>query len=80
MKTRLAIGALIGLAIGTATSYGQEDLGNHWQSLANAASPWLLGAFLAGAFQRNRNLAIIGGGLACLLEVVGYYVVTSLRG
>ncbi|MCW2496452.1 DUF6518 family protein [Jatrophihabitans sp.] len=80
MYGRLTFACLVGLFIGTATSYGQEHLGVHWQALANAASPWLLGAFVAGALFARSSVAVWAGLLACGCEVAGYYVVTPLRG
>jgi hypothetical protein len=75
-----AIAALIGVGIGTATSFAQADLNGTWQALSNSASPWLLGAFVAGAIQSQRRWAVTAGLCACLLEVAGYYLVTTLRG
>lgn len=77
---RLAGVALIGVAIGSATSFAQTWLDGTWQALSNSASPWLAGAFLAGAMQFERVRAIFAGLGACVLEVAAYYVVTPLRG
>jgi hypothetical protein len=74
------IGGLLGLLIGTATSFAQIGLNGTWQALSNSASPWLTGAFVAGAIQLRRNWAIGVGLGACLLEVAAYYVITPLRG
>jgi hypothetical protein len=77
---RLAVGLLIGFLVGTATSFAQAELGGTWQALSNSASPWLLGAFAAGAIQLRWGWAAAAGLGACVLEVVAYYLVTSLRG
>jgi hypothetical protein len=77
---RLAIGALIGLVIGAATSFAQAGLNGTWQALSNSASPWLLGAFIAGAVQLTRARAVAAGLGACVVEVVAYYLVTAARG
>ncbi|MCW2539608.1 MAG: hypothetical protein JWN95_1333 [Frankiales bacterium] len=77
---RLLLAALIGLVIGAATSFAQHYLDGSWAALANSASPWLLGGFLAGALQLRRGWAITGGLAACVLEVLAYYAVTPLRG
>ncbi len=72
--------ALVGLVIATATSFAQAWLNGSWQALANSASPFLLGAFVAGAIQVRRAVAITAGLGSCVLEVVAYYIVTSARG
>jgi hypothetical protein len=77
---RLAIGLLIGLVIGAATSFAQSGLDGTWQALSNSASPWLLGAFIAGAIQLTRERAVAIGLSACVLEVAAYYAVTTARG
>jgi hypothetical protein len=74
------IGLLLGAAVGVATSFAQADLSGNWASLANAASPWLVAPFVAGAVLANRGAAIGAGLMACLVEVAGYYVATPLRG
>lgn len=77
---RLSVAGAVGLLIGTATSFAQAWLDGTWQALANSASPWLLGAFVAGAIQLRRGRATSAGLGCCVLEVVAYYVVTSARG
>jgi hypothetical protein len=77
---RLAGAALVGVVLGTATSFAQAWLNGNWQALANSASPWLLGAFVAGAIQTQRVRAIWAGLGACFLEVAAYYIVTAVRG
>jgi hypothetical protein len=80
MIRRLLFAVVLGTFIGAATSYGQEHLGPHWQALANAASPWLVGAFAAGTVMHERSWAERAGLLACVMEVLSYYVITPLRG
>lgn len=70
----------VGLAIGLATSFAQGWLDGSWASLANAASPWLAGAFVGGLLQRRAGRAVAVGLLVCVLEVVGYYGVSAARG
>lgn len=77
---RAAAAALVGVAIGTATSFGQAWLPDSLVAVTNSASPWLLGAFVAGALQVRRGWAVPAGLACCLLEVLAYYVVTPLRG
>jgi hypothetical protein len=71
---------VVGAGIGIATSYAQADLSGAWAPLANASSPWLLGAFVAGAVQLTAVRATLAGLIACLLEVAAYYIVDWHRG
>ncbi|HEY2794910.1 MAG TPA: DUF6518 family protein [Micromonosporaceae bacterium] len=77
---RWSLAAVIGLAVGILTSYGQAVLDSPWSALVNSASPWLAGAFVAGALQPRVRRAALGGLVACVLEVVGYYVTTVAGG
>ena len=43
------IGLVLGAAVGVATSLAWADLPGSWASSANAASPWLVALFVAGA-------------------------------
>lgn len=72
----IAIGALIGAA----TSVGQTYLNLPWLALVNAASPWLLGGFVAGTLQARRNAALAAGLASCILEVIVYFLVSAARG
>ena len=67
------IGVLIGALIGAATAVVQPHLGLPWSPLANSASPWLLGGFVAGALARRQGPAVAAGLLACVVEVRAYY-------
>lgn len=70
----------IGVLIGAATSVGQTCLNLPWLALANAASPWLLGGFIAGALQVRRNASLAAGLVACAGEVIAYFLVSAARG
>ena len=69
-----------GLAVGVLTSLAQTVLDGPWNSLANAVSPWLTTAFVVGALQTRARTAIWVGLAATLLQVVGYYATSDLRG
>jgi hypothetical protein len=75
-----AAAAAIGIVVGVVTSFAQAKLNLPWLALANSASPWLLGGFVAGALQARRNAAVVAGLGACVLEVIGYYVTAAARG
>jgi hypothetical protein len=77
---RLALAAVVGLVVGAGTSFAQQYLGGTSAALANSASPWLAGAFVAGLLQRGRGIAIGAGLATCVLEVVAYYATTAARG
>jgi hypothetical protein len=69
----LLAAAVIGIAIGAATAFLETHLAQPWNSLANAASPWLLGGFAAGALARRSRLAVVAGLSACAIMVAAYY-------
>jgi hypothetical protein len=69
----LLAAAVIGIAIGVATAFLQIHLSAPWNSLANSASPWLLGGFAAGALAGRRRLAVLAGLSACAIMVAAYY-------
>jgi hypothetical protein len=69
-------GGLIGALIGAGTAIIQPHTGEPWSALDNSASPWLIGAFAAGALHRRRDPAVLAG-LATLLVEVGAYFVTA---
>ncbi|HEY1479302.1 MAG TPA: DUF6518 family protein [Gaiellales bacterium] len=75
-----ALVLLLGLGVGVATSLLQARLGTPWAGLANAASPWITPAFVAGTLWRRPSTAALAGLAACLLELVGYYATTDARG
>jgi hypothetical protein len=76
----LWLGMVLGAAVGVATSFAQADLSGSWASLGNAASPWLVAPFVAGALTVRRGTATVAGLLACTMQVAGYYIATPLRG
>jgi hypothetical protein len=76
----LATAAVFGIVVGSVTSFAQAHLDLPWSALANSASPWLLGGFVAGALQTRRIPAVVAGLGTCVLEVVGYYVTAAARG
>jgi hypothetical protein len=75
-----AIVMIVGLGVGCATSFGQTHLSLPWHSLVNSASPWLVAAFAMGAVQRRAGPAVAAGTAVMVLELVGYYGTSHLRG
>ncbi|GIG22966.1 hypothetical protein Cch01nite_36900 [Cellulomonas chitinilytica] len=71
---------LLGVAVGVLTSFAQGWLDAPWSSLANAASPWLVVAFVVGYLRPTVGSAALLGMLTCLGEVAGYYAASSVRG
>ncbi len=72
---------MAGLAVGGLTSVGQTLLGGTaFAGLGNAVSPWLVLPFAVGAFARSDRHALAVGLLACVAQVLGYYLVAHLRG
>lgn len=76
----LAIAAIVGLAVGCATSYGQAHLSGTLNPLVNSASAWLVAPFFVGALLRKPSSGALAGLLTCALQVVGYFVTSELRG
>jgi hypothetical protein len=74
----LAVAA--GLVVGGLTSVGQSHLGGALAALVNSASAWLVAPFLVGAVMRTPRGAAAAGLTTCALQLVGYYVVSDLRG
>jgi hypothetical protein len=77
---RLFIVVVVGIGVGAATSLLQRDLNAPWESLVNAASPWLTPMFLMGALWRRPRFAASAGLATGLLELVGYYATATIRG
>jgi hypothetical protein len=73
----LAVAVALGAVIGAGTEVAEHHLWLPWSSLANSASPWLLGGFVAGALARRRWSAVGAGLLACLVEVAAYYAIAT---
>ena len=77
---RTGVVLVMGLAAGALTSILQARLDAPWASLVNAASPWLVAAFVAGTLWLRPRSAAFAGLAVCLLELVGYYVTSAIRG
>ncbi|MDT0164081.1 DUF6518 family protein [Actinotalea sp. AC32] len=77
----LLIGSSAGLAVGALTSFGQTLLGGTaFAGLGNAVSPWLVLPFAVGVLARRDRHASAAGLVACVAQVLGYYLVADLRG
>ena len=63
---------MLGLLAGAGTSILQKYLGSPWGSLVNAASPWLVVMFAAGALWLRPAAAALAGAAAGLAELAGY--------
>ena len=70
---------LVGLGTGVVTQIGQSVLPSGWSQAANAISPWLLVAFLAGSSMPGRASAVAAGIATLVLALVGYYSATQIR-
>jgi hypothetical protein len=77
---RIAAVAIVGLGVGVITSILQKYLDSPWDSVVNAASPWLTPMFFLGALWRRPWTAASAGLATGLLELVGYYTTASIRG
>lgn len=73
--------ALVGAAVGAATSYLQTLLPAGLSPLANSGAPWVLVALVVVMPLRRQGAAAAGLGMLVLVaEVVGYYGTALLRG
>jgi hypothetical protein len=77
---RVALVAVVAVGVGVVTSFLQRYLDAPWDSLVNAASPWLTPMFLLGVLWRRPWAAALAELATGLLELLGYYVTASLRG
>ncbi|MEV5750140.1 DUF6518 family protein [Actinoallomurus sp. NPDC052308] len=77
---RILAAPAIGIVMGAVTDVLQKYLDLPWNSLVNAASPWLAPAFAVGALQRRLWGAAVAGLATCVFELVGYYVTAAARG
>ena len=59
LPAALVMALVLGTAVGVLTSDLQAHLNGSWESLANAASPWLAPAFAVGAMTRRPTRAAI---------------------
>ena len=77
MRRLLIPAAIIGLALGGFSAGGDRlpaDTPLHVVvATANAAGPWLVAAFVAGALQRETRLGAVSAAMALLLAIVVYY-------
>ncbi|HEX6655746.1 MAG TPA: DUF6518 family protein [Candidatus Limnocylindria bacterium] len=74
MIARLIGSVLLGVALGLFSARGDGVQVMVINGLANAASPWIVAAFTAGALQGSIRLAAVAGALALLVAVITYYV------
>jgi hypothetical protein len=78
---RLILVAIVGLALGALTAYGQDWLPSKLGSLANSSGPWALVAFgLALLLATEMRGAAMIGSLALLALLVGYVLGSDARG
>jgi Family of unknown function (DUF6518) len=80
VAARMAAVLLIGLLVGVSTSVLQKYLGSPWDSLVNAASPWLVPMFAAGVLWARPPAAALAGAATGLAELAGYYLTAAARG
>jgi hypothetical protein len=80
VAARAAAVAVTGLAVGAATSVLQKYLGSPWDSLVNAASPWLAPMFALGPLWRRPWAAAVAGLATGIGELAGYYATAAARG
>ena len=76
---RIAFVALVGIATGVLTQFGQSVLPDGLRQVANAITPWLIVAFLVGSRMPDRRWAAGAGVATLLLAMVGFYALTQLR-
>ena len=78
-RDRVLLVVVVGLGLGVVTQLAQGLLPSGWSQAANSIAPWLLVAFLVGAFQPSWRSAAVAGSATLLLALVGYYAMTVLR-
>jgi len=83
-RTSLAIAVALGFALGLFSLLGDglpiDAPTIVLVALANAAGPWLVTAFAAGAMAPDRSLGAISGALALSVAVATYYIGLAIRG
>jgi len=79
-RARIALRLTSGLAVGVLTSLGQGHLGGPLNAFVNSASAWLVAPFFVGSRMASRRGAAAAGLAVCVLQIVGYYTATELRG
>jgi hypothetical protein len=77
---RIALVVVLGLAVGSLTSFGQGHLSGVLDAFVNSASAWLIAPFIVGALMSSRRGAVAAGLTTCGLQLVGYYVTAHIRG
>ena len=82
-RTSLAIALALGVALGLFSLLGDglpvDTPMIVLVALANAASPWLVTAFAAGAIARDRSRGAMSGALALSAAVATYYAGLAIR-
>jgi hypothetical protein len=82
-RTSLAIALALGVALGLLSLLGDglpvDTPMIVLVALANAASPWLVTAFAAGAIARDRSRGALSGALALSVAVATYYGGIAIR-
>lgn len=77
---RLLLPVVLGIAVGSLTSFGQTYLDAPWSAFVNSASAWLLAPFFVGTLAGSRRGAAAAGVLTCSLQLLAYYITSELRG
>ena len=78
-RRAIALVALVGLATGILTQFGQSVLPNDLSPIANSISPWLVVAFVIGAAMPRSRWATIAAVGTLVFALVGYYGMTEIR-
>jgi Family of unknown function (DUF6518) len=76
---KAAMIVVVGLAVGTLTSFGQTYLSGPLDGLVNSASAWLVAPFIVGSLAGSRRNAAAGAMTVCLLQLAGYTATAQLR-
>jgi hypothetical protein len=71
---------VLGLAVGSLTSFGQGHLRGALDAFVNSASAWLVAPFIVGFLMSSRRGAAAAGLATCGFQLVGYYAAAQLRG
>jgi hypothetical protein len=74
----LATSASAALLIGVLTAYSQAWVPEELGSLANSVGPWALVGFSLALLAQRRSVAVMTGGLALLMLLVGYVIGAAL--
>jgi hypothetical protein len=71
---RLVMALLLGVGLGLSSALGDGASVRVLVALANAISPWLIVAFVAGALQQGPRSAAVAGGAALFAAAATYYL------